>query len=136
MNISRFTQKPKTLAAAALALALLAAIVAGVALMPKESEKRTYQPASAEASVNITANSFDPAVLSVKKGTRIIWTNSDQAMHQVVSNPHPSHDSLPGLKSEILNQGQTYEYVASQSGSFSYHDEINPTVNVTIEVEE
>ncbi len=121
------TQKPITLESISGELKAIRADMA--------TKKTTLRP-SATASISITAAGFEPAVLSVKKGTKIRWTNNDKAMHQVIANPHPSHDSLPGLKSEILNEGQTYEYVAGQSGSFGYHDEVNPTINATVEVAE
>lgn len=88
------------------------------------------------AQVNITANGFEPATLLIQPGTKIVWTNSDDELHQVSANPHPTGDELPGLKSEILNEGQTYEFTADQNGEFGYHDYQNPTKNGTLIIAE
>src|SRR6185437_12050418 len=87
------------------------------------------------AVVNITNKGFEPATVVVHQGTTITWSNSDVSLHQVASNPFPKDDSLPSLKSEILNNNQTYQFTADKTGSFSYHDELRPTLNGTIVVE-
>lgn len=88
------------------------------------------------AQITITKDGFIPAALSVEKGTKIVWTNTDSVQHQIQANPHPTGDSLPGLKSKVLNSNQTYEYTADTTGSFNYHDHLNPTANGTLEVRE
>ncbi len=50
--------------------------------------------------VLIENNEFVPAILTVKKGTTVTWTNKDQAEHWVVSDPHPTHSDLPDLDSK------------------------------------
>ncbi|HVX48412.1 MAG TPA: cupredoxin domain-containing protein [Candidatus Saccharimonadales bacterium] len=87
------------------------------------------------AAVKITDQGFQPATLTVKSGTTITWTNGGVVMHQVASNPFPKDDGLPGLKSEILNNTQTYSFVANKTGTYGYHDQLNPTMNGTIVVE-
>jgi plastocyanin len=87
------------------------------------------------AEVQINGEGFMPADLIVKRGTRVVWVNNTDGLHQVISNPHASHDDLSDFKSEILNNGQTYEYTFEESGTFNYHDEVRPTTNGTIKVE-
>jgi plastocyanin len=87
------------------------------------------------AIVRITKNGFIPATLSVSKGTKVVWTNSDTNLHQVASNPYPKDNILPSLKSEILNNAQTYEYTANTPGTFGYHDQLTPTTNGTLVVQ-
>jgi plastocyanin len=98
------------------------------------TQNKGEQPARV-AEVQITSNGFEPATLIVKKGTKVVWTNKNTAMHQVASNPHPINDDLPGLNSEILNNNQSYEYTFEDEGDFGYHDNLNPTTNGTIEVQ-
>ena len=86
------------------------------------------------AVVRITKTGFIPATLSVPKGTNVIWTNSDNGLHQVAANPYPKGTTLPSLKSEILNNNQTYEYTANTAGTFGYHDQLSPTTNGTLVV--
>jgi plastocyanin len=100
----------------------------------KPNEPSSSQPA-AEAEVTISKTGFVPSTLKVKAGTKITWTSQDSGLHQIEANPYPTGKSLPKLKSEILNSGQTYVFTATQKGTFGYHDRINPTLNGTIEVE-
>lgn len=88
------------------------------------------------AEVKITENGFEPSTVVIKKGARVVWTNTDQANHQVASNPHPTNDGLPDLNSEMLNNNQSFEYVFQDEGNFGYHDNFNPTMNGTIVVED
>ena len=87
------------------------------------------------AVVRITKTGFEPATLSVKRGTKVVWTNADSGLHQVASNPYPRDNGLPGLKSQILNNNQTYEYTANKAGAFGYHDDRQPTLNGTLVVQ-
>jgi plastocyanin len=99
------------------------------------NQKRHTAQAAKVAEVRITPKGFEPATLVVKRGTRIAWINTDSKLHQVVSNPYPKGGDLPDLKSEILNDGQTYTYTANKFGSFGYHDQMRPTFNGTITIQ-
>jgi plastocyanin len=132
-------EKPKVAvplyAVSALTLILLVSFI--IAAITIDKQTTLTPPVSAPtAQVQITKDGFLPATLVVQKGTKVIWTNTDDNMHQMQANPHPSGDSLPGLKSEILNHQQTYEYTADTAGTFGYHDHLNPTTNGTLEVQE
>ena len=86
--------------------------------------------------VLIESNEFVPAILTVKKGTTVTWTNKDQAEHWVVSDPHPTHSDLPELDSKKgLLQNETYQFTFNEIGEFNYHDELNTTITGTIVVE-
>lgn len=87
------------------------------------------------AEVRITPTGFQPSTLVVKLGTKVTWTNADNSLHQVASNPYPTGKDLPSLKSEILNNTQTYTYVANTAGSFGYHDQLKPTINGNIVIQ-
>jgi plastocyanin len=93
-----------------------------------------HQPARV-AVVRITKAGFVPSTLSVKRGTKVTWTNTDGNLHQVASNPFPKDTGLVSLKSEILNNDQTYTYTATTTGTFGYHDQLAPTINGTIVVQ-
>jgi plastocyanin len=111
-----------------LVLALSATILALVSMQDEEHIERV-------AEIRITSEGFIPSNLSLEPNTRVIWRNASDDLHQVVSNPHASHDSLPALKSELLNNDQTYEYTFEEKGLFNYHDEMKPTANGVIKVE-
>lgn len=108
------------------AMALVTVLTIGVV---KNSQKNRV------AVVRITKTGFEPATLVVKQGTKITWTNGDKGLHQITSNPYPKGTDLPGLKSEILNDAQSYVYTANTVGTFGYHDQITPTINGTLVVQ-
>ena len=106
-------------------LLLVSAIV--ISLRPDEKINRS-------AEISLTENGFEPSHLVIDRGTHVIWKNNDKTLHQVSSNPHPTGEALPGLKSEILDNEQTYEYTFDQKGNFGYHDYLKPTINGVVEV--
>src|SRR5215218_8833168 len=80
------------------------AVVIVVRAVPEPSARPPEAPPI--AIIHITKSGFEPATLSVKQGTKVIWTNSEDTLHQIAANPYPKGTSLPGLKSEILNNAQ------------------------------
>ncbi len=116
--------------------ALMLAVIGIVMIISsnKAEEKKISSPAPRVNKVLITPQGFTPAEITVKPGTKVIWTNDDTAIHQIYANPHPTGKSLPSLKSAILNNKQTYEYTFTKTGTYGYHDQLNPTTNGTINV--
>ena len=91
--------------------------------------KNNNEAAIAEsvATVEITGSGFVPQTIRVKKGESIQWVNADTKPHQVVSDPYPSGDTLPDLNSsEPLTEGESYTRTFDQTGTFTYHDQLNP----------
>ncbi len=83
--------------------------------------------ATSVATVEITETGFSPGVIKIKKGERIVWVNKDSKLHQVAADPHPTSESLPSLKSdEPLLQDEVYSAVFEKSGTFTYHDYLDP----------
>ena len=93
-------------------------------------------PPSASVPENSTANAvaikdfaFAPAVTTVKVGTTVTWTNSDQDPHTVTS-------TGPGgpLRSPTLQTGQSYQYKFTKAGTFGYLCTIHPFMTATVTV--
>lgn len=96
---------------------------------PKKPKVVTIAPAKI-ATVQITDQGFNPATITINKGTVISWEGKQAASPVVIaSNPYPKNDSLPTLKSTQLGQGANYRYKFDQIGTFSYHDDLNPNIN-------
>ena len=96
--------------------------------MPTTSQSTSDQPVATN-SVSIKNFTFDPAVITVKVGTTVTWTNSDQDPHTVTS------DGKSGpLNSKPLNQGETFQYTFTQAGTFSYLCTIHPFMTATVTV--
>lgn len=78
-------------------------------------------------SINIQNNTFNPSTLYVQNGTTVTWINKDSVTHRVVSNS--------GLfDSGNLTTGMSYNYTFNSSGSYPYHDLINPAMTGTVVV--
>lgn len=150
MNPKAYSTKAKSLFLVAIIVLLVVpiAVAAGLAfssnkqqqaeetrILEKPTRLETKPTSESAAEVKITDQGFEPAMLSVSPGAVVTWTNNSDSMHQVASNPHSAHNGLPGLMSPILNSDQTYEFTFNERGSFGYHDELNPTLNATIEVQ-
>jgi plastocyanin len=96
--------------------------------MPTTTQS-TSDAAVATNTVAIKNFAFDPATITVKAGTTVTWTNSDQDPHTVTS------DGKAGpLNSKPLNQGDTYQYTFAVPGTFSYLCTIHPFMTATVTV--
>ena len=93
--------------------------------------------AALTASVSVTAGgTFSPATLTVKKGTKVTWTNSGSAKVWIASDPHPVHNGYPGLDSGTdLRTGESFSFTFDKAGSWGYHNHFNPTIKGTVIVE-
>ncbi|MBI5681174.1 MAG: cupredoxin family copper-binding protein [Methanobacterium sp.] len=87
----------------------------------------TSQTTTSANTVTIQNMAFNPATLNVQVGTTVTWTNKDSATHRVVSDT--------GLfNSGDLTTGMSYNYTFNQTGSFSYHCSIHPSMTGTVVV--
>lgn len=81
------------------------------------------------ASVNITNFAFNPAPLSVKRGTTVMWTNNDTTSHTVTG-------GVGGPGSTTINHGGTYHYTFTTTGIFPYHCGFHPSMTASVVVTE
>jgi len=79
-------------------------------------------------SVSIDNFTFSPAVLTVKPGTTVTWTNHDDIPHNVVS----TDGKFP--KSKVLDTGEKYSYKFTKSGEYAYFCGIHPMMKGKIVV--
>jgi plastocyanin len=80
------------------------------------------------ATVGITTDGFVPQTIRIKKGSMITWTNNDAQAHQTASDPYPTNDAQTVINSkEALSRGDSYTATFENTGTFTYHDEMNPT---------
>jgi plastocyanin len=84
--------------------------------------------APAKIEVKIDNFSFSPAVITVKAGTQITWTNADDIPHTVVS------DSKT-FKSKVLATGEKFTFTADKPGTYSYSCSIHPNMTGKVVVE-
>jgi len=80
-----------------------------------------------ETIVTITKTNFFPQTVKIKKGSRVTWSNESSEIHQIRSDPHPLDNRYAFLNTDArLMQNERITIVFEKSGTFTYHDELNP----------
>lgn len=74
--------------------------------------------ATAAESVHIQDYTFMPQNLTVKKGTKVTWTNEDSVRHNVVSE---SDSPQKGLNGPLLAKGESYSFTFDTVGTYKYY---------------
>lgn len=97
----------------------------------KQDSPSTMTPASAN-SIDIKDYAFQPAKITVKKGTTVSWTNQDSDRHDVT----PTDESTDFKASKLLAKGESYSYTFNTAGTFSYYCSPHPYMKGTVEVTE
>lgn len=87
----------------------------------------TIPQALALASLTINDFKFSSQVITVKKGTKVTWTNNDAVGHTVTGDNG-------GPASSLLHQGATYSYTFDTVGTYKYHCSLHPFMTATLEV--
>jgi plastocyanin len=74
-----------------------------------------------DAAVTIDNFSFTPATLTIKAGTRVVWSNHDDMVHSVVSAASP-----PLFKSKALDTDDSFSSVFDKPGTYGYYCGLHP----------
>ncbi|MDP3948878.1 MAG: cupredoxin domain-containing protein [bacterium] len=94
--------------------------------------------------VTYADNGFSPSEITIPKGSAIIFRNYSSKKMRVASNPHPGHSGYPATGGCI---GSTFDscdnippkvswsFVFDSSGTWGYHDHLNPSQNGTVTVQ-
>ena len=122
-----------------LAFALIAIFVIGLFFLTaylylyKQNQKeqavqKSVAKTAPQALVSINSSGFLPESLKIKKGSSVTWINEDTNPHQVASDPHPIHTQVKEFGSgKVLIKGEKYTFVFEKTGTFTFHDHLNPT---------
>lgn len=89
-------------------------------------------PVSQEAEIEIEDFAYQPALITVKRGTTVTWTNKDAAAHTVTA----TSDSGGGPDSELLAEDESYSYTFNEVGEFAYFCEPHPYMEGVVQVVE
>lgn len=97
---------------------------------PNNNNKSNISEAAAAQQIRIADRAFSPKEVTVTKGTKVTWNNSDGVNHDIKKN-----NGNNGPNSPLLSQGQSYSYTYDEVGTFNYycsiHSEMTGTVTVT-----
>ena len=88
----------------------------------------TAQPAVATSAVTIDNFSFMPPAITVKAGTTVTWTNTDEEPHSVVSADEPMHSPT------LAGPANTFTHTFATPGTYAYNCGIHPFMHGTVEV--
>ncbi|HEX5110870.1 MAG TPA: hypothetical protein VFV95_20605 [Vicinamibacterales bacterium] len=83
------------------------------------------------ATIVITSAGVQPSVVTIDKGERVTFVNSDIVTHDIESDPYPAHTDCPGLNIGTLVPGERRNseplLVARSCG---YHDHDRPVLPI------
>jgi len=77
--------------------------------------------------VDIADFKFVPAAITVKKGSKVEWTNSDSAAHTATADDN-------SFDTDIIDQGKNATQTFDQPGTIAYHCDLHPFMTATLEV--
>ncbi|MFI5265305.1 MAG: cupredoxin family copper-binding protein [Candidatus Levyibacteriota bacterium] len=83
---------------------------------------------AAKNSVQISNFSFSPAILTVKVGDTVTWTNQDSAGHSATADDK-------SFDTGIMDQGKSGTVTFNKAGTYAYHCSIHPSMHGTIIVQ-
>ena len=79
--------------------------------MPPVAPTAANSAESAKQIISIKDFAFNPSDLTVSVGTTVLWKNEDSAPHRIKS---------VGFASDILSEGQSFEYKFETAGTYDY----------------
>lgn len=107
-------------------------------------------PAASPAVVSYRDGGYFPQVINVAKGTAVTFRNDSQRQMWPASAKHPTHEVYDGTSLSQhcpspdnsafdacrgVNPGESWTFVFHRSGSWKYHDHLNPAFTGTVAVE-
>jgi len=98
---------------------------------PAPATPTTAATVSGSNLVTIKNFAFSPAILTIKTGTTVTWTNQDGAPHQVASDP----GTPVAFSSDSLANGASFQFTFTQPGTYAYYCTIHPSMKGTIIVQ-
>lgn len=125
-------------------VAVLAVVGVGIVFLGK-SGKNSYQSESSTPAgsaitpqtvgVTLTSSGFAPQSLTVKAGTKVVWTNNSGVSATVNSAVHPTHLVYPPLNLESFGNGETLSLVFDRPGTYKYHNHLDASQTGVVVVE-
>jgi plastocyanin len=115
------------LALIALACVVLAGCGSSDSSSSSSSSSSKAQAASASATVDIRSFKYKPAAVTVKRGGRIMWTNSDDAAHTSTADDR-------SFDTQTIDRGKAKSVTFMKAGTFAYHCDFHPFMKATVVV--
>lgn len=93
-------------------------------------------PLSKIREISIANGGFEPSKIEAEKGMIVRWFNRSNRESWPASAVHPTHNAYPQKGGCIgsafdachgIQPGEAYEFVFEESGTWGYHDHLNPS---------
>lgn len=78
-----------------------------------------------DVNVTVNENGYEPQTVTIKLGTRVVWTNKSGGPVTVSSDAHPTHLLWPFLNLGKFDDGSNVSVVFEKSGTYTYHNHLN-----------
>ena len=92
------------------------------------AQAHASHPSIVRAHVKIVNFKFKPGVLSIQKGTKVIWKNTTTSTTHTSTSDNGVWDSGP------IAPGTKFHFVFKNDGTFTYHCSIHPFMTAEIDV--
>jgi plastocyanin len=117
--------------ASAVCLIALAGLVIGCGGRPNAgtpSPNRAQRESAARSvTVDIASFKYKPAVITVKKGARVTWTNSDSVVHTATADDR-------SFDTQSIARGQPRTVTFTSPGTIPYHCDYHPFMDAIVVV--
>lgn len=82
-----------------------------------------------QSDITIDSYMFRPAVVTIAKGTTVVWVNKDDDVHTIKSKTGPEAFSSPALPT-----GSRYGFTFKRAGTYRYICSVHPYMHGVIVV--
>lgn len=126
---------------AALGVIILTVLIIAITPNKIKLEKKEVAPSTIVAkkitthAVNVTSSGFEPKSITVKRGEVVIWMNTTTKKATVNSDDHPTHKLNAILNLGSFDPKSSVQAYFDEAGTYTYHNELNPSQKGTIIVE-
>ena len=110
-------------------LASAALVVAGCGSDDEPASDADRGEAVSGQQVEMKDIAYQPETIRVRTGETITWINRDSVQHDVVNVKEGEEP-----KSDLFNEGQTYEFTPTEAGTIEYFCTVHPNMKGSVEV--
>lgn len=87
--------------------------------------------------ISMRNSGFEPATLTVQRGTNVIFRNDEIVDRWPAADDHSNHLSYPGFDpKQPIKSSEVWEFTFNELGTWEFHDHLNPGYKGTIVVVE